>query len=91
MPEGFEPKVQPHGNSKQDKPYYPTLPSTLEAIANDSGGPKDIVSKVSTSVGGVLACSDPCSLPLVMNSRLQMSNVGSLVVIRQFAAQMNLV
>ena len=63
MPKGFEPKVQPHGNSKQDKPYYPTLPSTLEAIANDSGGPKDIVSKVSTSVGGVLACSDPCSLP----------------------------
>ena len=43
MPEGFEPKVQPHGNSKQQKPYYPTLPSTLEAMANDSGGPKEIV------------------------------------------------
>ena len=63
MPEGFEPKIQPHGNSKQQKPYYPTLPSTLAAIANDSGGPKEIISKVSASVGGVLAANDPCSLP----------------------------
>ena len=63
MPEGFEPKIQPHGNSKQQKPYYPTIPSTLAAIANDSGGPKEIISKVSASVGGVLAANDPCSLP----------------------------
>ena len=63
IPEGFEPKVQPHGNSKQQAPYYPTLPSTLEAIANDSGGPKEISSNVSASVGGVLAVYDPCSLP----------------------------
>ena len=63
IPEGFEPKVQPHGNSKQQAPYYPTLPSTLEAIAKDSGGPKEILSKVSATVGGVLAAYDPCSLP----------------------------
>ena len=41
------------------------LPSTLEAIANDSGGPKEILSKVSASVGGVLAAYDPCSLPQI--------------------------
>ena len=63
IPDGFEPKVQPHGNSKQQTPYYPTLPSTLKAIADGSGGPKEIVSKVSASVGGVLAANDPCSLP----------------------------
>ena len=60
IPEGFEPKVQPHDNSKQQAPYYPTLPSTLETIANDSGGPKEILSKVSATVGGVLAAYDPC-------------------------------
>ena len=63
IPEGFEPKVQSHGNSKQEKPYYPTLPSTLEAMAKDSGGPKEILSRVSASVGGVLGANDPCSLP----------------------------
>ena len=64
IPEGFEPKVQPHGNSKSDKPYYPTLPSTLKAISEShSISNKQILSEVSSSVGGVLCASDPCSLP----------------------------
>ena len=33
IPENFEPKLQPHGNSKSDRPFYPTLPSTLQAIS----------------------------------------------------------
>ena len=63
IPKDFEPKAQLHRSSKQQTPYYPTFPSTLEAIANDSGGPKEILNKVSASVGGVLAANDPCSLP----------------------------
>ena len=43
--------------------FVGTLPSTLKAIAKSHGGPKDIVSDVSQSVGGVLSASDPCSLP----------------------------
>ena len=61
MPEGFEPKEQPHGNNHLQKPCYPTLQSTLEAIANDFGGPKEILSKVSAAVGGVLAANDSSS------------------------------
>ena len=29
IPDGFESKVKPHGNSKSAKPFYATLPSTL--------------------------------------------------------------
>ena len=32
LPENFQPTVLPHGNNKQNKPYYPTLPSTMSAI-----------------------------------------------------------
>ena len=58
IPHDFKPTLEPHGNSKS---YYPTLPSTLEAIAqSSSGGPKNVISCVS---GGVVSANDPCSLP----------------------------
>ena len=64
IPENFEPKFQPHGNSKSDRPFYPTLPSTLQAISESQKvGNKQIVSDISSSVGGVLSASDPCTLP----------------------------
>ena len=65
MPDDFQPpKLAPHGNSKSLKPYYPTLPSTLTAItASSAKGPKEILSDISAKVGGVLAATDPCSLP----------------------------
>ena len=64
IPENFKPKVQPHGNSKSDKPFYPTLPSTLKAITESkSVSNKQILSDVSSSVGGILSASDPCTLP----------------------------
>ena len=67
LPENFEPTVLPHGNSQQNKPYYPTLPSTMSAIKEQclSGkeGPKQVVSEVSSMVGGVLCASDACELP----------------------------
>jgi hypothetical protein len=67
LPENFQPTVLPHGNSKQNKPYYPTLPSTMSAIKEQfqSGkdGPKRVISEVSSMVGGVLCASDACELP----------------------------
>ena len=64
IPLGFEPKVQPHGNSKAEKPFYPTLPSTMKALARyGPGGPKQVISDVSVSIGGVRSAYDACSLP----------------------------
>ena len=64
LPDGFEPKITPHGNSKSGKPYYPTLPSTIAAMASSAGGgPKQVVGDVSAAIGGVLSASDACSLP----------------------------
>ena len=42
---------------------HPILSSTLEYIASSSSGPKEVVSDVSASVGGILGASDPCCLP----------------------------
>ena len=61
LPKNFEPKLQPHGNSKADKPFYPTLPSTISESC--SSGNKQILSEVSSSVGGIFSARDPCSLP----------------------------
>ena len=57
----------PHGYSKSDcKPFYPTLPSTMEqkkVECSKGSGPKKVVSDVSTRLGGVLAASDSCEIP----------------------------
>ena len=65
VPRDYTPKVLPHGNSKSKKPFYPTLPSTMSAIKAEcqSGGPKEVLGKVSASVGGILAAQDACELP----------------------------
>ena len=33
IPDDFKPTLKPHGNSKTDKPFYGTLPSTIHSIA----------------------------------------------------------
>lgn len=66
VPDGFTPSVHPHGNSKHSRAFFPTLPSTLSAIKEEcvSGkGPKEVVSKVSTAVGGIKNALDACELP----------------------------
>lgn len=66
VPDGFTPTVHPHGNSKNGRAFFPTLPSTLSAIKEQctSGkGPKEVVSSVSGAVGGVRNASDACELP----------------------------
>ena len=65
IPAGFRPYAQPHGNSKTARPFHPTWASTMEIIKKGSvsKGPKDIVSKVSESVGGVMGAVAPGQLP----------------------------
>ena len=66
VPDGFTPSVQPHRNSKHGKAFFPTFPNTLSAIKEQcvSGkGPKEVVSKVSSAVGGIKNALDACELP----------------------------
>ena len=64
IPHDLKPTLELHGNSKSLNPYYPTLPSTLEAIVqSSSGGPKNVISSVSASVGGAVSANDPRFLP----------------------------
>ena len=35
VPENFTPTIMPHVNSKKNKPFYPTLPSTMAAIKQE--------------------------------------------------------
>ena len=57
--------IVPHGNSKSNRPFFPTLPSTKALIAAQShtSGPKATVSAVSEKVGGILNAQSACALP----------------------------
>ena len=65
VPDGFQPQPAAHGNCKSEKPFYPTLPSTMIKIKEESinAGPKKVISKVSSELGGVVGASDACILP----------------------------
>ena len=65
VPSNFIPTILSHGNAKSLKPFYPTLPSTVERIKHESTsiGPKETVAVVSCKVGGVLDASCPGALP----------------------------
>ena len=66
LAKNFTPVIVPHGNSKKQKPFFPTLPSTIPAMKEQcasGAGPKEIVSSVSAMVGGVTHASDACELP----------------------------
>ena len=75
----------PHGNSKSDrKPFYPTLPSTMEQMKEEcskGSGPKKVLSDISSHVGGVLAAPDSCEIPrneqqvVKLKRRMKMSEV----------------
>ena len=73
IPEGFIPKVMPHGSSKSESPFFGTLPSTSKAIKEkcSSLGPKAVVASVEESAGGILNATYPGELP---RSDLQVSN-----------------
>ena len=55
LPHGFNPVVVPHGNSKSNQPFFPTLPSMKALIEAQSqrSGPKETLNVVSTKLGGV--------------------------------------
>lgn len=65
MPSNFIPTILSHGNAKSSKPFYPTIPSTVERIKQESTsiGPKETVAVVSCKVGGILDASCPGALP----------------------------
>lgn len=73
IPDGFSPTIVPHGNSKKDLPYYPTLPSTTMAIKDECPrlGPKAVVSSVESAVGGIEEAIYLGELP---RNELQVSN-----------------
>ena len=59
------PVAQKHGNSKTDRPFYPTWESTRELMKSEgkSAGPKEVVGRVSEKVGGIMSSSCPGQLP----------------------------
>ena len=65
LPEDFQPQPVPHGNSRDDKPFFATLPSTMAVIKRESkhSGPKQVIERVSSSMGGILSATDMCQLP----------------------------
>lgn len=73
IPEGFTPTIVPHGNCKADTPFFPTLPSTSKAIKDKgkSHGPKEVVTSVESSVGGIVGADYPGALP---RNELQVTN-----------------
>ena len=73
LPSGFVPTINPHGNSKSEKPFFPTLPSTVKSIKQSCGisGPKETIATLSSSAGGILEATYPGGLP---RNELQISN-----------------
>ena len=71
---GSIPSPTSHGNAKENKPYYPTWPSTLSRVVDKcaSCGPKKTVEHVSLEVGGILGASAPGQLP---RNEKQVSNL----------------
>ena len=65
IPSGFSPIVVSHGNSKMPQPYFPTLPSTTTDVKKECvlSGPKEVVSNLENSAGGILDASYPGQLP----------------------------
>ena len=65
IPSGFTPVLSSHGNSLENKPFFPTWPSTLQRIKEEgvTGGPKATVELLSHEVGGVLGATAPGQLP----------------------------
>lgn len=65
MPPGFTPTIVSHGNSKSGRPFFPTLPSTVDCIKREchSAGPKEATASVSSDVGGILDASCPGAIP----------------------------
>ena len=65
IPKDFVPTVLPLGNSKTNKPFFPTWPSTMKMIKTEMAhnGPKEVVAAVSENVGGVLYANAPGELP----------------------------
>ena len=66
FPDNFIPEVKSHGNSKKNLPFFPTWHSTTELLkkqCSGSSGPKEVISSVSATVGGMIKAKCPGQLP----------------------------
>ena len=65
MPKAFTPSIRSHGNSKDNRPFLPTWPSTLSRVKEESvrRGPKATVEHLSKEVGGMLGASGSGQMP----------------------------
>lgn len=65
FPKGVTPKVTAHGSSKVNHPFHPTWPSVMSKIKQEAHrhGPKETVSCVSKSSGGMIFASCAGQLP----------------------------
>ena len=62
LPDGFKPVIVPHGNTKSNQPFYPTLPQYKSPECKASG-PKETLYKVSAKIGGIKNASCASQLP----------------------------
>ena len=62
---GFNPVVVPHGNSKLNQPFFPTLPSMKALIEAQSqrSGSKETLNVVITKLGGIVNARSESQLP----------------------------
>lgn len=74
IPDGFEPTIVSHGNSKSGRPFYPTLPSTMGQIHQRvlSKGPMEVLAAGSAAKGGITGASRQGELP---RDEKQVSNI----------------
>ena len=65
IPKGYVPVVLPHGNSKSNKPFFPTWSSTMKMIKTEAqhNHPKEVMASVTAKVGGVMSANAPGKLP----------------------------
>ena len=61
--------VRPHGNSKEDKPYYRTMKSTIKQVATSLAtlAPKHAIGEVFSDKGGLIKASSAGQLPRSRN------------------------
>ena len=65
LPQGFVPSITPPGNSREKSPFYPTWPSTMEQIKQESlvKGPRAADERLSLKAGGLLGATASGEMP----------------------------
>lgn len=62
IPHGFTPTIVPHGNSKSEKATLPSISAVIKKKCM-SDGPKEVLSSMECTAGGILDATCPGQLP----------------------------